>query len=124
VGLQILELLDDAEAPVRGLDPGDRLVAGLLIVAPGAELPAHRDRSDPLDDRVVRVDVAVEPPHLAVGDHVDARALHVPDRRVGSVVQHLVEVGGTHLAGFPGLHAKMPPAGAAVRAHHGGGDQG
>ena len=44
--------------------------------------------------RVVGVDVAVEAAHLAVGDDVDARALHVADGGVGGVVEHLVEVAG------------------------------
>jgi hypothetical protein len=123
VGLEVRELLDDAEPAVRGLDPADRLVARLLVVAPGAELPAHLDRPDPLDDRVVGVDVAVEAADLPVGDHVDARPLHVPDRRVGRVVEHLVEVGGAQLAGLPGPDAQVPPAGASVRTDDGGGDQ-
>src|SRR5262249_61862810 len=72
---------------------------------------------------VVRLDVATEPASLAVGDHVEARGLHVADRGVGRIVQHLVEVGWTHLSSLPGFYAEMPPAGAPVGTDDGGGDQ-
>src|SRR6266540_6491344 len=124
VGLQVLELLDDAEPTRRCLDPPDRLVPGLLVVAPRAGLAAHRDRLDALDDGVVRVDVAVEPPDLAVRDDVDARLLHVADRRVGRVVHHLLEIAGADLARLVGLHRGEPPAGVTVGADDRGGNQG
>src|SRR2546430_11471450 len=100
VRLEGLELLDDAEPARRRLDPADRLVAGLLVISPRARLAADRDGLDALDDRVVRVHVAVEAPDLAVGDDVDTRGLHVADRRVHGVVEHLLEVGGAELAAF------------------------
>src|SRR5690242_16264830 len=123
VGLQVLELLDDAEPAVRRLDAPGRLVARLLIVAPRSRLAPDRQGLDPLDDRVVGVDVAVEPAHLPVGDDVEARALHVADRGVGRVVEHLLEVRGAHRPRLVGLDRGVPPAGLAVRADHAGGDQ-
>src|SRR4030095_2686824 len=124
VGLEVFELLHDAEATRRCFDTTDRLVARLLIVAPGPDLAAHRQRLDALDDGVVRIDVAVEAADLAIGDDVDAGALHVADGRVGRVVEHLLEVSGTGVAGLVGLHQCEPPAGLAVRADHRGRQKG
>src|SRR5207245_4608153 len=73
VRLEVLELPGDAEPARRRLDPADRLVTGLLVVAPRACFAADRDRLDTLDDRVVRIHVAVEAADLAVGDDVDPR---------------------------------------------------
>src|SRR5437879_5419452 len=94
VGLEVLELLDDAEAAGRRLDAPDRLVARLLVVPPGTRLAAHRQRLDALDDRIVRVDVPVKPAHLAVGNDVDSGPLHVADRGIGGIVHRLLEIGG------------------------------
>src|SRR2546422_718390 len=94
VRLEVLELLDDAEPARRRLDPADRLVAGLLVVPPRARLATVRDGLDALDDRVVRVHVAVEAPDLPVGDDVDAGGLHVADRHVAVGRQHLLADGG------------------------------
>src|ERR671918_2325100 len=115
-GPEVLELLDDAQAARRRLDAADRLVARLLVVAPGADLAPHRQRLDPLDDGVVGIDVAVQPAHLAVGDDVDAGGLHVADGRVGGIVEHLLEIAGARLAGLVGPHEREPPAGLAVGA--------
>src|SRR5678815_634052 len=123
VGLEVLELLDDAEPALRGLDAAGGLVARLLIVAPRSHLAPDRQGLDPLDDRVVGVDVAVEPAHLAVGDDVETGPLHVADRGVGRVVEHLLDVPGTHLPRLVGLDRGVPPAGLAVRADDAGGDQ-
>ena len=79
------ELLDDAEPARWRLDHADGAEALLLVVAPGAVFARDWDRLDALDDPVVRVDVAVEAAHLAVGDQVDAGVLHVAERRVDGV---------------------------------------
>src|SRR6266850_692822 len=92
VRLEVLELLDDAEASRGRLDAADGLVARLLVVAPGPGLPAHGQRLDALDDGVVGIDVAVQAPDFAVGDDVEAGALHVADGRVRGIVEHLLEV--------------------------------
>src|SRR5262245_32329183 len=92
VGAEVLEVLDQAEARGRGLDAADGLVACLLVVAPRAGHPSHGQRLDVLDDPVVGVDVAVCAPYLAVGDDVEAGALHVADGGVDRVVEHLVEI--------------------------------
>jgi hypothetical protein len=123
VRLQVLELLHDAEAALGRLDAARRLVARLLVIAPGPGLAPHRQGLDALDDGVVGIDVAVEAAHLAVGDDVEARALHVADGGVGRVVEHLVEVARAVLAGLVRLHGGEPPAGLAVGAHDGGRDQ-
>src|SRR5947208_3428237 len=108
--LQVLELLDDAESARRRLDPPGGLVARLLIVAPRPRLAAHREGLDALDDGVVRVHVAVEPADLAVGDDVEPRALHVADRGVGGVVEHLLEVGGSVLPRLVGADGGERPS--------------
>src|SRR5437773_133570 len=60
----------------------------------------------------------------AVGDDVHARLFHVADGGVRGVVHHLLEVTGPGLAGLVGLHGHEPPAGMAVGADDGGGNQG
>src|SRR2546428_605879 len=116
------------EAPKGGAEQarevGHGLVALLLVVAPRPGLPAHRQRRDVLDDLVVGVDVPVGAPHLAVGDDVDARRLHVADGGVHGVVEHLVHVAGAHLGALPRLHSGEPPAGLAVGSDDRGGQQG
>ena len=97
---RVLELVDDAEAALRHVDLAGRHVARLLVVAPGAVLALDRDRLDVLDDRVVRVDVAVQAAHLAVGDDVEPGLVHVADRGVGGVVEHLVQVAVAPVAGL------------------------
>src|SRR5688572_29702782 len=89
VGHRVLELVDDPEAALRDADFARRDVARLLVVPPGAVLALDLDRLDVLDDGVVRVDVAVEAPDLAVSDDVEPGLRHVADRRVGRVVEHL-----------------------------------
>ena len=122
-GAEVFELLDDPE-PARGcLDAADRLVARLLVVPPRAGLAADGQGLDALDDRVVGVDVPVETPHLAVGDDVDPRGLHVADGRVRGVVEHLLQVRGSEVAVLDRFHRGEPPAGLAVRADDGGRDQ-
>src|SRR5262245_11449247 len=54
--------------PGRRLDAARGFVARLLIVAPGRGLAADRQRLDALDDRAKRVDIAVEPAHLVIGE--------------------------------------------------------
>src|SRR5262249_5903938 len=124
VGAQVLELLDDAEAAGRRLDAPRRLVARLLVVAPRAGLPAHGQGSDALDDRVVGVHVPVEAAHLAVRDDVEPGLVHVADRGIGGVVEHLLEVARPVLAGLVGLDRGEPPAGLAVGSDDGRRDQG
>ena len=121
---EILELLDDAEPAARRLDAADRLVARLLVVAPRPGLAADGQRLDALDDRVVRIDVAVEPAHFAVGDDIDARLLHVTDGGVGGVVEHLVHVARAEVALLERLDRREPPARFSVRADDRGRDQG
>jgi len=123
VGAEILELPDDPEAARRCLDAAGGLVARLLVVAPGPGLPADGQGFDALNDRVIRIDVAVEATDFAVGDDVDARRLHVVDRRVGRVVEHLFEIGGAEVAGLVGFHRHEPPPRFSVGADDGGGNE-
>src|SRR5438093_12795284 len=71
VCLEVLELFDDAEPAWRRLDAADRLVAGLLVVPPGARLATVGDGLDALDDGVVRVQLARTAPSSRRGAGVD-----------------------------------------------------
>src|SRR5262249_29295047 len=123
VRAKVLELLHDPESAGRRLDSPGRLVSRLLVVPPRPRLAPDRQRHDALDDRVVGVDVAVEATDFTVGDDIEPRALHVPDRGVRGVVEHLLEVGGPVVARFVGLDGREPPAGLAMRADDGGWNQ-
>ena len=81
----------------------------LLVVAARAQPPVRGQRPDA---RQVPVELGGEeagPAHLAVGDHVDAGRLLVPDREVHGVVEHLREVGRPELATLGGLDAGHEP---------------
>ena len=65
-----------------------------------------------------------EAAHLAVADHVDARALLVADRELGGVVEGLPDVGLPVLARLDLVERGPEPAGEAVAAHHVGVEQG
>src|SRR4030095_2020209 len=120
----VLKLLHDAEAGARRLDAADRLVASLLIVAPWTGLAADGQRLDAFDDRVVRIDVAVEPANFAIGDEVDTRLLNVADGGVRGVVEHLVHVARAEVALLERLDRGEPPARFSVGADDRGRDQG
>src|SRR5262249_58360076 len=77
-----------------------------------------------LEAGVVGSDVAAGAPTFAAGDDVEPRALHVADSSVGGVVEHLLQVARTVLARLDLLHGGEPPAGLAVGADDGGGNEG
>ncbi len=85
-----------------------------------AEPPRRRQRAD-APDAVVEADDEAHPHHLAGGHHVHAGALLVENGRLGGVLHQLAHVEGAEATGLHSLAGQPHPAGQAVAAHHGSG---
>ena len=116
LGLQIPELIDDAE-PFRHLDAMTRPVARRRVVGVQPGLPERLDRVEAVHFLVEGLHEE-EASHLAVTDDVDARALLIADGELGCVVEGFLHVGLAVLARFDPVERGPEPAGEAVASHH------
>ena len=96
VGARVSVLLDDAQT-LRGHDLLDGLVSGRRVIPIETDLPQLGLALDTQNALVEALD-EVPPPHLTIGDDVDARLLLIEDGHVHRIVVQLPLVGESIVA--------------------------
>src|SRR5262249_23980534 len=120
---QIRKLLHNTQT-CRGLNLADGFVARLLVIAPGANFAGHRKGTNPVNDFVIAIHVAVQAVRFAVSNNVHARPFLVENGNVDSIVEQFREVIWSPGALGVQILTDVPPAGPPMGTYHRSGQDG